>query len=103
MYRGTTPTIVFTITSGINVSDINLSATHITFECGTSELDFSNTNIATDTINNTLSVSLTQAQTLAWTEGQVNIQIRATLNNGKVVASNIMSTDLERILLEGVI
>ena len=52
----------------------------------------------------TLTVTLTQEETLKFEEGgNVEIQLRAVTTTGAVLASNIVALPVERILLGGVI
>ena len=50
-----------------------------------------------------LTVSLSQEDTLAFTEGKVEMQIRYVFPGGGADASSIMQTTAERILKDGVI
>jgi hypothetical protein len=51
----------------------------------------------------TISVTLTQEDTLRFVTGDVYIQIRYVFANGSADASNIIRTTAERILKDGVI
>ena len=51
-----------------------------------------------------LSVTLTQEQTLVFDErGTASMQVRAIDQAGLAIASNIMTVDIGKILLDGVI
>ena len=60
--------------------------------------------MAADNDAKTLTVTLTQEETLKFEEGgNVEIQLRAVTTTGAVLASNIVALPVERILLGGVI
>lgn len=96
MRRGTTPTL--TITTDISL--VEASNFYLTFKQGDRvifEKTLSDVTITEDTV----SVWLTQAETLALKDGRmVSFQIRATLGDQKV-ASNIMVAKVEEILKGG--
>lgn len=99
MRRGTTPTHEFT-------TDINLTSAEVLFitykqgEKKIIEKDIGAVDIAEDKVT----TSLTQEETLkVKPAGTVKIQIRARLEDGSAVASNIMTASPEDILKDGVI
>lgn len=98
MKRGTTPT--FNVVCDVDLSDYTI---FLTLEQGNLELTLTPECESTQT-GCTLSVTLTQEQTLAFNDRmRASMQIRAIDENGQAIASNIMSVDIGRILKEGVI
>lgn len=98
MFRGTTPTNVFNV-------DIDLTTAtemYISYEQNKQviiEKELSDVTVTEDTV----SIKLTQAETLTFVPGKVFIQIRAKFGDGTAVASNIINTTAERILKDGAI
>lgn len=97
--RGTTPTHNFEV-------DIDLTpaeAIFITYKQGSKtilEKDISSITATADT----LTVELTQEDTLVFKANKdVEMQIRARFLDGHAIKSNIMVTDVSRVLKEGVI
>ena len=99
MRRGTTPTLTFTTPYAADL----VESGYISFEQrGTDVLDISLTDPAVTIADNSISVELTQEQTLAFTTSDtLKIQIRAILTSGKAVASNIVTDSVCRILKDG--
>lgn len=99
MIRGTTPTLVFTLPFAVD----NLAAAWITIA--------QNKNIIIDKAlgdcvcdGNTLSVALSQSETLQLTNGVFcEVQIRVRTVAGEALASKIYTMPAERILKDGVI
>lgn len=98
MRRGTTPTI--TINTDIDLTDAsNLFVTFKQAGVVIIEKTLSDVTVTTEAVV----VNLTQDDTLALNSRELlQFQIRATLGDEKV-ASNIMQSDVGRILKEGVI
>lgn len=99
MRRGTTPTLTFTTPYAANL----IERGYITFwQRGTDVLDVPFTDQAVTIADESISVALTQEQTLAFTTADtLKIQIRAILTSGKAVASNIVTDHVGPILKEG--
>ena len=96
MRRGTTPTL--TISTDINLTEA--SNFYLTFKQG-DRIIFEKTLTDVTITEDTVSVWLTQAETLALKDGRmVSFQIRATLGDQKV-ASNIMTAKVDEILKGG--
>lgn len=103
MIRGTTPTIVI----GTDMDLSSATAIYITFsqylsarkEVVRVDRDISNIIVGSDSISCTLS----QAETLAFSVGDVEVQIRAKFSDGSVVASNIMTATMAKALKDEVI
>ena len=96
--RGTTPKIIFTLPFPAST----LSSVYITFSQGRAEtLVKHGDQIVAE--GNTLTVRLTQDETLRFVDRQVEIQIRAIDMDGNAIASGIVTADVARILKNGVI
>ena len=95
MRRGTTPTNTFT--TGIDLQGCTIFVSYeqdgrIVFEKTGADLTVTAT---------TVSLTLSQAETLMLHPGRVNIQIRYIDAFGVADASNIISTTAERIIKDG--
>lgn len=102
MYRGTTPTLKIKV-KGADLSifkniyvTIRQGNTEVTKESEKGQLRI---NIET----NVISMPLTQEDTLKFSRGHVDIQMRGITENNRAVASNIKMWSMNRILKEGVI
>lgn len=95
MRRGTTPTNTFSV-------DIDLTGTTIFIDYeqdGKIILEKTGTDVTVAT--NSLTVELTQADTLKFHPGAANIQIRYVDAFGTADASQIIHTTFERIIKDG--
>lgn len=99
MRRGTTPTLKIKV-KGIDIKQF--SSIYVTFRQGDIEITKTNEDIEIEP-ENTLSIWLSQEDTLAFSRGHVDVQIRAVTENKVVVASGIKMLFMEQILKEGVI
>lgn len=103
MYQGTTPTLIFKL----NSSTLDLSsATEIWVTLKAYpyiEMTFDMARCTVDNDKKTISVTLTQAETLKLPASRIDTQIRLLLFNGKALATNIVRVDVNRILKGGVI
>jgi hypothetical protein len=101
MRRGSTPTNVFHLPIDLSQATVFVSYEQhkrVIVEKTGSDLTFAGT-----TGNYTITVELTQQDTLKFRDGNVNIQIRYVFPTGDADASNIVTTTAERILKDGVI
>lgn len=98
MRRGTTPTNTFTVDLDLTLAQV----LYITYKQGGRTVIEKKLEDVTITAE-TLTVTLTQADTLKLRDGSVDIQIRARLIDGSAPASQIMTVPVEAILKEGVI
>lgn len=101
MYRGTTPTISFKIKTDIDLND--LAECWITFKSkiGPKEKTFTLTDIIIDAENKTLTISLSQEETLYFNNGTIDIQIRLKTNDDLAYASDIKEIRMKKILKDG--
>ena len=104
MYRGTTPTNIFKTTqdlSGAEVIFITYSQKGIpVIEKTKTDIEF-----GTEDELHTMTVTLTQADTLAFSKDSkhVNIQIRARYSDDTAVASQIITAPVKEVLKDGII
>lgn len=97
--RGTTPTNYFDVDLDLTEADV----IYITYEQN-DEVVFEKQKSDITITPERLSVELTQEDTLQLDdEYDVKIQIRARLSDGTAVASNIVKTNVSRVLKDGVI
>lgn len=97
MYRGTTPTNVF----NVDIDLTSASALYVTYEQNHEVVVEKTISDATITATS-VSVTLTQAETLLFVPGKVFVQIRAKIGS-TAVASNIITTTADRIIKDGAI
>lgn len=103
MYRGTTPSITFNIKTDIDLDE--LAVCYITLKSvdknivETYELD----DIIVDSQLKTLTIALSQEETLAFARGVIYVQIRLRTNDDLAYASQIKELRMNDILKDGVI
>lgn len=98
MYRGTTPTNIF----NVDIDLTNAEVIYITYK-QQNKVVIEKTKDDITVTTETLTVKLTQDETLKLTEREVEIQIRARFSDGTALASNIIKTTANKILKDGVI
>lgn len=103
LYRGTTPTITFNITSDIDYAEI--AEIWITFKSTSVERNYVYTDgeVIVDEENHQFSIEMTQNDTLQFPKGMMEVQIRLLMSNGKSYASKIMTIQIKNILKGGII
>ena len=99
MIRGTTPKLEFTLPFDV----FQLAEAYVTLsQC--SDVVLEKCLAECEAAGSTLSVRLTQEETLRLSaEKETEIQIRVRMHSGDVLASNIIRTNTDRILKDGVI
>lgn len=99
MRRGTTPAIVLTV-------DMDLTAytVYVTLKSHSKSLTVTNDGLTMEYANSktTIAFSLTQQQTLDFSVGTCEVQVRA-IHDGTAIATDVQTLDVGRILKEGVI
>ena len=101
MRRGTTPTLTIAVT-GLVVTD--LKTIKVTFKQNNIEITKNTNEVTVEEEYNTISVPLTQEDTLKFGSGSVSVQVRGLLKDDKTaIASKIKTFPMEKILLDGVI
>ena len=99
MRRGSTPTNVFTVPM-----DLHNATVYIDYEQnGQIVLEKTNDDMTFDSDPYTITIELSQEDTLKFKPGTVCVQIRYVFANGDADASNIIKTTFERIIKDGVI
>lgn len=100
MIRGTTPTLTFNLPCAVSL----IQSLYITFEDKSGETVLEKTLADCDTADNSVSVTLTQEETLLFKERtEIRLQVRALTTEGDAVASRIYTMPVKEILKEGVI
>lgn len=103
MTKGTTPTLVFEL----DIDPAELQSLYLTLRQGEVEITRREDSITADSDAKTLTVTLTQEETLKFRAGcspaRAEVQLRAITTTGAALASNIVALPVERILLGGVI
>ena len=99
MRRGTTPAITLTVDY-----DITAWTVYVTLRNGGNVLTLTNDALTMSYANQktTIALALTQEQTLAFSVGTCEVQVRA-IHDGTAIATNIEKLDVKRILKDGVI
>ncbi len=103
MHRGTTPTVVIRLNTYINLNDLASCWVTFTSRVDSKELSFGMENLVLDDEIQTIRVLLSQEDTVFFTEGLVNVQVRLKTNDGLAYVSRIKTITLEPILKDGVI
>ena len=103
MYRGTTPSITFKINTDIDLSE--LAVCYITLKSIEKDkaATFDLSDIIVDTELKTLTLALSQEETLAFSKGVIYVQIRLRTNEDLAYASQIKEIKMNDILMDGVI
>ena len=99
MRRGTTPAITLTVDY-----DVTAWTVYVTLKNGGNVLTLTNDALTMSYANQktTIALALTQEQTLAFSVGTCEVQVRA-IHEGTAIATNIEKLDVKRILKDGVI
>lgn len=101
MYRGTTPSIVFNVNTTLDLR--NIKVLWVTLKNGNTELTLGLDDVVISAGQRTITVNLSQEQTLSFKGNTCEAQLRFTDKSGKAYASNIVPIEIKRILKEGVI
>ncbi len=101
MYRGTTPTLIYNINSNLDLN--GMLQIWVTLKTLMYEKTFSKDDIIVNNENKTLTIELSQEDTLNFYGSNVETQVRFLDSNRKAYASNIKKIILDNILKEGVI
>ena len=102
MYRGTTPLVVFTVNSP-TLDLAKMKQIWVTFKSVLYEKTYELDDLAINVEEKTVTVQMTQEDTLAFRSGTIKTQIRFLDNNDIAYASNIKEVQLNDVLKEGVI
>lgn len=99
--RGTTPSLIIKVNSNLNLS--TLSVLWVTIQQETYQKTYTLDDVEIDAAQKKISVYMSQEETLKFSEGYANIQIRGLTSDNKAVASKTKNIEIGRILKEGVI
>lgn len=103
IFRGTTPTIILKIKNE-NFDMATIDVCHVTIQNdnGKNKKVFENPNIDID--EKTISVPLSQNDTLDYQYGNINIQAKIKLKDtGTVITHKILTTTMDKILEEAIL
>ena len=101
--RGTTPTIIVSIQTEIDLSELSAAWVYISQQ-GKVRVNKALTDIEVDTENRTLSLELTQTDTLALKAGiETFFQIRLRMEDDTALATTAAKITVKEIYKEGVI
>ena len=103
IFRGTTPTIILRIKNkNFDMDTIDVCHVTIQNDTGKNKKVFENPNI--DVEEKTISVPLSQRDTLDYQYGNINIQMKIKLKeSGTVISHKILTTTMDKILEEEII
>lgn len=102
MTRGTTPTLIFRITSdGIDLAD--MTQVWVTIRDQSHKLTKTIEDVEIEPAEGTISLALSQEDTLYFTNSMVEIQIRLLDDSGNAYATSVKTLPMNRILEGGVI
>lgn len=101
MYRGTTPTIVFHINSDVDLD--NMKQIWATFESTTCEITKDISELTVDNDKKTVTVELSQEETLKFSDHNIKVQLRFLTKGNKAFASTIKQIKNNNVLKSGVI
>ena len=100
MWRGTTPTHVFTLPDDVPLQDF--TTMYMTYsQNGKVVVEKTQTDFTVDTEGHKIRLKFTQADSLRFQPGAVQIQLRAKTAQGNAVASNIITTNAMDVLKDG--
>lgn len=101
MYRGTTPTIVLELDTDLSLA--NLAEMWVTFKTSTVEVTKHLQDVIIDNALKTVTVMLSQEETLKLYNGRGSVQIRFRDENELAYVTEIADLNIGKILKEGVI
>lgn len=104
--RGTTPTVVFNVNTDLDLSDV--VELWITFKPKSadprhSDMTYTLDDVTIDPLLKTISLFMSQEDTLAFNEKPYNVQIRLRTSDDLAYASSIIEEPIGKILKDGVI
>jgi hypothetical protein len=99
MIQATTPTFILTLPEEVDLSVVQ--SMYFTLEQGSTVLTKSDDALVID--GQTVSVYMTQEETLKFKTGNANMQLNWTYNNGSRACSNIVNVPVGRNLLKEVV
>lgn len=104
--RGTTPTLTFNVKNE-QMDLANIAEVWITFKTKAGvkpvEKTYDINDVTIDAAEKTITLSLSQEDTLAFANSNMLVQVRLRMNDDMAFASSIIETTIGHILKEGVI
>lgn len=100
--RGTTPTITMTVNNDMDISTLVDVWVYIS-QGGKTKIDKKFSDLSFDYANKSMSVTLTQTDTLALKAGDALIQVRAITSDGVALGMVAQSIDIEEVYKNGII
>lgn len=101
MIRGTTPTIILNLSTSVDLSEVK--EMWVTLKSALKEKTFEKSELTIQPSSYSVSLTLSQEDTLEFSAGDVRVQVRFLMNNGRAYASNIKQLRMDEILKDGVI
>jgi hypothetical protein len=101
MYLGTTPTISIKVNEELELD--NIKQIWFTISSNTHKITKTIDDVFLDDEEKTISITLSQEETLLFSAGYVYVQIRVLTKNDEAYATPITKTRFERILEGGII
>lgn len=103
MIRGTTPILTFKVNTELDLSTVEKA--EITFKSvsGTKEKTWGLDRLVINVEQHKIFLHLKQDETLYFSTGSIQIQLRIKMDNDMVYASKAVTSTLDKILKEGVI
>lgn len=99
MYRGTTPTICFSLISSIDMADA--IGIWLTFSMFNRSLTFTKGRVTVDAPERKMYVTLTQQETLSLGTGTVKVQARILMRDGTAYATDVSDVEVLGVLMDG--
>ena len=99
MVQATTPTFVLTLPQDVDLSE----ARNVYFTATQSRIILTKTGEDLTIDRNVVSVYLTQAETLMFSVGKIELQLNWTYPNGERACTNVVSVDVDKNLLKKVV
>ena len=104
--RGTTPTLTFNVKNE-QMDLTEIAEVWITFKTKAGvklkEKTYDKTDVTIDPLEKTITLSLTQEDTLYFSDNIILVQVRLRMNDDMAYASAIIETSIGQILKDGVI
>lgn len=101
MYRGTTPTLCFTVMTELDLSKVKQM--WVTLQNLVYERTYSGDEVRIDDKQKKVYVDMTQEETLSFSAGKIDIQIRMLMDDDRAYATEIVTTTVDEVLKDGVI
>ena len=103
MIRGTTPILTFKVKTDLDFNSIEKAEVTFKTVSGTKEKTWGLDRLGIDAEQHKIYLHLKQDETLYFSTGSIQIQLRIKMDNDMVYASKVVTSTLDKILKEGVI